>query len=497
MKEEEIKELIEKTIKEQKTQKVQSFGKSFNEVGSSEANLILCTKGDVKIKYGEKYIDLLKNGKINSDSTSVIEIDSEKSLGINKGIYKTKDGKIFIGNKQDHVALSENGSVLVYDQDQELSSDNLEQVFKNLNLVFETEEDVLNSNLKEGFVYIKDKQNIFIYKDSNITPVSQTQQTTSTDLTQVDKLAINTLSGLDSNIDIVSPVNMTDLFSNTAEIINLEVDNLKVTNLSYSNTETYLSKNEFFNEEIKEGDMFRDEDIYGLDISGKILKCSPDYIIVQNDYYILKANIIYYGENHDADIICTYCHQFTTNSSYNFNPDLLPESLEILNSNINLPYFKLIKDDEELNLYNSEDSDTPLKTITNFEVEGIIQNSTINLQNVDTSISVDLNNCNMYGDFIGDADVTSSEILDKLKENSLKDIYYINNSFVILNSIPRPSIVLTPSVDSSITDITVSFTIPSLQVEVDGKIGNTIPKDITISLADIFVNQSKYQWQQI
>ena len=43
------------------------FGKAYNIIGSADKNLILQTRGDLKVKWGSKYIDLIKNGKINVD----------------------------------------------------------------------------------------------------------------------------------------------------------------------------------------------------------------------------------------------------------------------------------------------------------------------------------------------------------------------------------------------------------------------------------------------
>ena len=38
------------------------FGKAYDVVGSTDKNLILQTRGDLKVKWGSKYIDLIKNG---------------------------------------------------------------------------------------------------------------------------------------------------------------------------------------------------------------------------------------------------------------------------------------------------------------------------------------------------------------------------------------------------------------------------------------------------
>lgn len=45
------------------------FDGTYDSVGNSETNLVLKTKGKIKIQYGNKFIDLIKDGKINASST--------------------------------------------------------------------------------------------------------------------------------------------------------------------------------------------------------------------------------------------------------------------------------------------------------------------------------------------------------------------------------------------------------------------------------------------
>lgn len=45
--------------------KTTMFGKPYTTIGDSSSGLIIKCNGDVKIQYGNKYISLLKDGKIN------------------------------------------------------------------------------------------------------------------------------------------------------------------------------------------------------------------------------------------------------------------------------------------------------------------------------------------------------------------------------------------------------------------------------------------------
>ena len=43
------------------------FGRTYNNIGNSNSDLILKTRGQVKVQWGSKFIDLIKDGKINTD----------------------------------------------------------------------------------------------------------------------------------------------------------------------------------------------------------------------------------------------------------------------------------------------------------------------------------------------------------------------------------------------------------------------------------------------
>lgn len=100
--EKEIVDLINKTVTNKKAQ----FGKQYSELGTVDSNLVLRTKGDVKIQWGGKYIDLIKDGKINAQSEFPIKkINTESAIGQTKGVYITADKKVLIGNKNDYTVI--------------------------------------------------------------------------------------------------------------------------------------------------------------------------------------------------------------------------------------------------------------------------------------------------------------------------------------------------------------------------------------------------------
>ena len=63
---------------------VNLFGSSYSPVGSSTSDLLLKSRGKVKIQVGNKFIDLIKDGKINVQSKFIYQ---QNEVGKLDGIY--------------------------------------------------------------------------------------------------------------------------------------------------------------------------------------------------------------------------------------------------------------------------------------------------------------------------------------------------------------------------------------------------------------------------
>ena len=68
------------------------FGRVYDVIGDSSQDLLLKTKGQVKIKWGNKYIDLIKNGNINYPKESIIKL-------INDNVKQYESGMVILFNK--------------------------------------------------------------------------------------------------------------------------------------------------------------------------------------------------------------------------------------------------------------------------------------------------------------------------------------------------------------------------------------------------------------
>jgi len=47
------------------------FGRAYDSVGTNKSDLMLKTLGQIKIQYGNKFLDLIKDGKINTGNDSI------------------------------------------------------------------------------------------------------------------------------------------------------------------------------------------------------------------------------------------------------------------------------------------------------------------------------------------------------------------------------------------------------------------------------------------
>ena len=156
-------EELEKRIKqlEDKLNKTQqSFGRSYNSVGSSNSDYLIKTKGQVKIQYGNKFIDLIKDGKINVDSKFIYQ---SNSVGTKDGIYILPNDSIIIKVKNQQIELTSNtGTTYVsFMQEQTTTSEQKQIALKNIGLIYESLDQLDSSVVQNGIVYITSENALY------------------------------------------------------------------------------------------------------------------------------------------------------------------------------------------------------------------------------------------------------------------------------------------------------------------------------------------------
>ena len=182
------------------------FGKAYDTVGSADRNLILQTRGDLKIKWGGKYIDLIKNGKINVDVDLLKKIDSKDSIH-KDGLYliekeNTSEVWLSIGGSIVNL-LGEVGTTYVsFLAPQDVTSDQKLMALTNVGLYYETLDKAKKATIKQGIVYIIDEQQFYTVKDGEYS--KYTQQVDIPDPLVLGQLTINGTTGKISGTNSLS-----------------------------------------------------------------------------------------------------------------------------------------------------------------------------------------------------------------------------------------------------------------------------------------------------
>lgn len=154
-------EELEKRIKqlENKLNKTyQSFGRSYTSVGSSDSDYLIKTKGQVKIQYGNKFIDLIKDGKINIDAKFVFQSDS---VGVKDGIYLLPDRTVILKIGDQYLELtSASGTTYVsFMEQQETTSQQKEIALHNIGFIYNDLTDV--NKVQNGIIYITSEKALY------------------------------------------------------------------------------------------------------------------------------------------------------------------------------------------------------------------------------------------------------------------------------------------------------------------------------------------------
>ena len=141
------------------------FGRSFSDVGSTSSDFLIKTRGQVKIQIGGKFIDLIKDGKINVNSKFIYQ---EKKVGTNDGIYVLPDGKVTLavnGQSIDLVGGEIGNTYVSFVENQESDSIAKHNALVNIGFLYNSLSDLNENSLKNGIVYIESEQKFYIIKN--------------------------------------------------------------------------------------------------------------------------------------------------------------------------------------------------------------------------------------------------------------------------------------------------------------------------------------------
>lgn len=256
----------------------QLFGKNYQEAGSSSSPLLLRSNGEIKLQWGNKFIDLVKNGKINSEAKDYIfTVDTSDEIEAN-GIYLvTEDSSIWINVEGTKTKLDDTSTTYVsFLTEQETTPEQKQQALTNLGLIYENIDALNKANLVTGLAYVVEANKLYLiqnkvvseYQVTSALPTSgKFDDLTISDLTISDLtiknntvnssqliLAINNIPYLQLNDNILCSVPfLVDKLQSVNYIYNksgfaLYQDNgksvLDVDSLNWRNIESELPKNQ-------------------------------------------------------------------------------------------------------------------------------------------------------------------------------------------------------------------------------------------------------------
>ena len=162
---------LKQRIASLETQKNVLFGNSYSSAGSSSSDYLIKTRGKVKIQIGNKFIDLLKDGKINVDSKFIFK---EKEVGSKDGIYIIGDGEdakviISIGGSQIDLKGEVGTTYVSFLGTQETTPEQKYTALQNIGFLYKNVSDVQSNGLKTGIVYVESEQKLYIVQDGQLT----------------------------------------------------------------------------------------------------------------------------------------------------------------------------------------------------------------------------------------------------------------------------------------------------------------------------------------
>lgn len=154
--------------------KTNMFGKTYNTIGSTDSNFIIKTKGDLKVQWGGKFIDVIKNGKLASAGADILKVASSSDDISSNGVYlvPTDEGNevwVSIDGTKVNIA-GEVGTTYVsfLTEQKEVTADQKYTALVNAGLYYETLEDAQEAGVKAGLIFIVGENKLYIAKDGQL-----------------------------------------------------------------------------------------------------------------------------------------------------------------------------------------------------------------------------------------------------------------------------------------------------------------------------------------
>lgn len=148
------------------------FGRTYSTVGNSDSDFIIKTRGQVKVQWGKKFIDIIKDGKLNVDVSFIGSVDSYNDIGSKDGLYYVKeDGSIYLvvnGNKI-NILGDVDGTYISFASKQDTADEQKGQASKNLGIRYSSKDEATEYGVTNGIVFLEDANRWYIVEDGVFT----------------------------------------------------------------------------------------------------------------------------------------------------------------------------------------------------------------------------------------------------------------------------------------------------------------------------------------
>lgn len=147
-------------------------GTVYESIGSSSSNLLLKCNGTARIQWGNKLIDLIKNGKIASgDSSTQISVISDIADIKSDGVYvlnTEKSVQLWICKNGEQYNLTGTDLYISASTKQDITAEQSKQALENIGMYYNTLAEVQNAGLTNGLVYVLEDSTLYTIKDGVI-----------------------------------------------------------------------------------------------------------------------------------------------------------------------------------------------------------------------------------------------------------------------------------------------------------------------------------------
>lgn len=203
------------------------FGKAVETIGSNSANLILKTRGELKVQWGNKYIDLIKDGKIasSSNTSDLFKTVSSEDEVEGTGIFiNPENGEIWVSVQDTKIAIGNQDSKYIsFLQKQDISANDKEVALSNIGFYYNSIDDVKAAQITSGLVYVKSEKCLYLIDSGIVTKydVNSEEVEASSSVEEILKAGTITISSnkINSNGELNITVNEQPYLQLTANRI--------------------------------------------------------------------------------------------------------------------------------------------------------------------------------------------------------------------------------------------------------------------------------------